>query len=301
MTISTIAHSLALHLDQIQMSNIDYIWLNQGMGKKTIQFQYKKEKFVLQLRTKRQYYEPVGEATNKWKAINCKTLPLTLSGEIENQNKYYVFPFKDWSPAKNYFSSCHESKKCQLGYQIGVNIAKLNSITTCNYGIFKEELTGKFNSWFEFLNIKSEEMLTILNERNIIKSKVSDKIISMIQSLGERINISEPKLIYVDINLNNVLIKPDGSDLVIIDYDYLISGDPLWSYGRIFPVFGNSKLTKSIQRGFIQQFKEADPYLLEVYEILNSLELLITPIINKELLHRRKRLLDALDSYQILK
>lgn len=288
------ARALASKVAAAHARSEDFDWLPEGMGKRSVRWRHDGRELVLQIRPAVSFYEPVVEACRVWTAAGANTLPLLSWGSLPDGCRFYVFPFVEWPTAAQTLLSASRSERARHAERIGMAFARLNTVATVGFGEFKVAMQGVHSTWFGFLERRTQRIMATLVERELVVPEVKTKVCALLQQLEPYLAAVSPQLLYVDVKLDNVLLQPDGEGLCIVDYDYLLSGDGLWSAGRIAPIYGRSDVADAMRAGFLRELGCADVAVLQVYELLHTLELLTTPVHSPELAARRERLIRAL-------
>jgi len=254
----------------------DAMKLSCGMGKQSTLLEYGGQHIVLQIRRSVPFYEPVPEACAAWQTAGLKTLPLLSSGKLSNNNRFYVFPYVPWKTAEIAFSEFHQDLVYSFGIRLGVAFADLSTVTTSGYGTFLSGFHGERVHWQSFVQTTILGTLEVLKKRKIVSDFQAKRIKEILASQKASCPNIPPRLVYVDIKLENVLLSPDLDDFVIIDYDYLISGDPIWGAARFMILCQHPALASGFASGFFDRCNFLNDSVPFQYELAHILELLTT-------------------------
>lgn len=276
----------------------EFDWLPEGMGKRSVRWRHEGRELVLQVRPSTPFYEPVVEACSAWTAAGVATLPLLAWGALPAGGNFYVFPFVGWPTAGQALLDVTAHERIEHAEQIGMEFARLSTVATTGFGEFKVDLRGMDGTWFGFLERRAHQIMTTLSKGDLTMPLPSNRVQALLRRFEPLLADVAPRLLYVDVTLNNVLLEPDGDGLRVIDYDYLLSGDTLWIAGRIAPLYGQSDIADAMRKGLLRELGHSDMTVLPLYELLQTLELLTTPIRSPEHAARSARLLRALEQWQ---
>jgi len=120
-------------------------------------------------------------------------------------------------------------------------IKKINKAPMEGFGWLSPEGKGYWKTWDEFVfKILGEKL-----RKGIRKKKISSSFASRIQKKfwdnQELFMNVKPKLLKTDTSLGNYIFN-DGKLVAVIDFDFTMSGDPLWQVGHFISMY--PKLTK---------------------------------------------------------
>lgn len=187
------------------------------------------------------YYKSLNSKLAVFKELKGKTIDELNNEELEKYSDKII------ESVCNYFDSISKFK-------------------TTGYGILDDNLHGKYDSFFTFLNIRQQETSSILSEYNEWNS-LYDSIISKYK----KIIIPDNSLVPIDTNLKNIMLLNDGN-VKFIDPGEMISGPILMGYGdfvaHTYKTILYDKLIKKLNLDSEQE------KLLRIYAIFSSLNVL---------------------------
>ncbi len=101
------------------------------------------------------------------------------------------------------------------------------------------------------------ESLNKFLENNQIQHRLGDSLITQIKKFFQKyehlFDCTDPRLVYVDFHLRNIIIQ-DKEFRSLIDFDYFISGDPLVMYAHIcFRLMENHPSLKEIFKNLLNE------------------------------------------------
>jgi hypothetical protein len=286
------ARTVARRVACLAWGSPGFEWLPRSMGKRSIRWRHGGLQLVLQVRPPVAWYEPVAEACACWSRSGGSTLRLLASGLLADGSRFYVFPYIEGRSAAEALGELSSRQRHGFAERIGAAFARLNTVPTSEFGEFRYGLNGTRATWFNFLEGRANEALAELLGRGLVADR--DRVAAMDRIEPARKLQISPRLLYVDVKLDNVVI-PAGTDaFVIIDYDYLLSGDPMFSGARMRPFYGSPSIAEPLMAGFFSVLGPLDIDVLRAYETLHTLELLRTPTQSTELRLRSQRLVRLL-------
>lgn len=266
---------------------LDYKLIRESEWKNTYLLLIQDSQFIVQIRKKVGFYEHVVEALKVWNKNKCNVSQLIY---FEDNEKYmaYVFPYIKGVIAKDIiFVEDNILSNKELLFNIGKKIRELCTENTNGFGWLVDSFTGQFNSWYEYLN---NIVVGNINKIRDISSKADiDSILALLNKNKEKLMHINPKLLYVDINLGNIIVN--NNDIWIIDYDYLISGDELWIVALFEVLYDQLAEKNHFTNGFLFNDEIVDKELLTLYKILHLIQLTSSKNVDKQEIYRREKLL----------
>lgn len=267
--------------------SFDYKLIRESEWKNTYLLLVQDNQFIVQIRKKVGFYEHVVEALKVWNENKCNVSQLIY---FENSEKYmaYVFPYIKGVVAKDaILLEDNILSDKELLFNIGKKIRELCTENTNGFGWLVDSFTGQFNSWHEYLN--NIVVGNINKIRDICSEKDIDNILTLLNKNKEKFMHINPKLLYVDINLGNIIVN--NNDIWIIDYDYLISGDELWIVALFEVLYDQLAGREYFAKGFLFNNEMVDTELLTLYKILHLIQLTSSKNVEKQESYRREKLL----------
>lgn len=272
---------------EVKHNHFNYSILRQSEWKNTYLLIIENNKFIVQIRKKVEFYEHVVEALDVWNKKKCKVNNL-IYVEDKKDLIAYVFPYIEGTISKEILlENDYEGEKKLILSNIGKSVRELCNENTSGFGWLEAPFKGHFESWHEYLeNIITNNKEILLN---ICTNKQIIKLYEFLDNNKSKLYKVNAKLLYVDINLGNIILS--NNDIVIIDYDYLISGDPLW-IPALFSVLYNDLAEKdSFISGFLGSDDYIDKDIFNLYKIINLIQLFSNINIEERERNRRKELL----------
>ena len=266
------------------------IEIKGGSGKKTYHIIKNTLSIALQIRPHQPFYEPVVEAHSYWNTIS---VPKLLGWGSITGHHYYIFSWVDGIQAKRYIQKLASNKKKKVLIGIGTAFASLCKIPSTKFGCYRKKLTGEEKTWKDFVICRFHENIENALNKNIISSKLAIHLHNHNLTLKTtKLQCDHPKLLYIDTNLTNVIMESSTHNPIIIDHDYLVSGDPAWVLARLSVLFNDQNDAQYIMKGFKQVLDIEKSKYHQYFRIIHSLELSLLPINQGEqTLRRRRRLM----------
>lgn len=134
-----------------------------------------------------------------------------------------------------------------IGNQLAESLKQMHNIKTKNYGLFKSNGEGEFESFDEMIKNDIEKGITNLINLNLFREERINEIKEIIYNNLDLIYCKEPRLVLNDINPKNILIDDYGSIEGIVDFEFCRSADPLHDVAKM--IYLNDRLP-GIYEGF---------------------------------------------------
>ena len=266
--------------------------LKGGIGKKS--YVVADRDAVIQIRPFQKWHEPVVEAHRLWKRRGCSVAELLAAGAIAGY-RYYVFAHVRGEP----LGWQHMTAENLTRY--GRAVREMSSVSTSQFGEFGSGLSGMFGTWEEFLLTRVHRYAAALSARGLLPAGVSaTDVIHCAHSTFRRSELNgggdgRPRLLYVDVSPTNALVDPMSGQVWVIDYDYLISGDPQFVLARSSLVVENESWLRWFATGF--EAADINEVTFSGYRLVHALEMLTTPAKDHGwIADRQPRLLAELES-----
>jgi hypothetical protein len=269
-----------------------------GMGKSS--FLLPSTDVLIQVREVQKWHEPVVEACRSWSRRGYRIATLVTTGRLGNVI-YYAFTWISGRPLEAALSAHTKADQRLLLSAFGARARELCSIPTVDFGEFRCGFRGQFSTWSQFVLARMYQNLTTAHYSGLLPqggfpyTRFMQRAREILDHTSRSSWNPRPMLVYVDVSLSNALICT-GNEITIIDYDYLISGDPLFALARFSIVVDDHDKFRWFAQGFGSELP-TDSDLFKIYQILHILELLATPSFGgNQILERRGRLQSSLIS-----
>ena len=113
-----------------------------------------------------------------------------------------------------------------IAFEIGVAVAKWQSVILPGFGVLDKNLRGYHKSYSEYFHLQLKRHLTFLMESNFLTTSECSEILVMVADHKKLLDIECGCLVHKDLALWNILGSSDRID-AFIDFDDAISGDPM--------------------------------------------------------------------------
>ncbi|MCB1276833.1 aminoglycoside phosphotransferase family protein [Prosthecobacter sp.] len=114
----------------------------------------------------------------------------------------------------------------RIAFDIGVAVAKWQSITLEGFGVLDESLRGYHTTYADYFRLRLDEHLDFLVTRGFLNREQRDEIAAEIQNHQALLQLDRGCLVHKDLALWNIL-GSESQIAAFIDFDDAISGDPM--------------------------------------------------------------------------
>lgn len=179
-----------------------------------------------------------------------------------------VYEMLDGHTLADIYNSLSASEKLAISHEIADNYNRMSQIATAGYG--KMESFGKFEyrTWQEFL-LNAIEVANKIAEENHDAPMLTcyEKLAEMTPTIKE----PQSRLVWSDFSSDNIIVTDNGHLSGFIDFDGLLSGDPMLGLGYFIARESNSELRRIIMASF--DLTESS-YLIDYYALIRWCRLL---------------------------
>jgi len=260
--------ALTRHLSECE----DVVAVPGGVGKATYRVGRGAISVALQIRALQPFHEPVAEAHTEW-AAQSASVPRLLAWGGLTTDRFYVFQWIDGEPAAVRMRRLEHAAREALLRRIGAAFANLCRIPTTRFGYFRHGLEGSNASWLDFVAQHLRRNVLRARRARAITRDLERRLLERLPSVHLYLpRCEQPRLVYVDVSLENVIVEAASDRPVVVDHDYLISGDPGWVLARIDVLHGDTSLAAALT----SEFREAvAATTCGLYRVCHALELLL--------------------------
>lgn len=113
-----------------------------------------------------------------------------------------------------------------IAFDIGVAVAKWQSIMFEGFGVLDESLRGYHTTYADYFHLRLDEHLNFLVARDFLNREQRDEIAAEIEAHQALLQLDRGCLVHKDLALWNIL-GSESQIAAFIDFDDAISGDPM--------------------------------------------------------------------------
>jgi len=128
------------------------------------------------------------------------------------------------APDLNHWFKQGTLDQSSIAFEIGVSVAKWQSITLDGFGVLDENLSGYHTHYADYFYLRLEQHLDFLIARGFLTH--DDEILKMVDRHRDLLGLATGCLVHKDLALWNIM-GSETSIAAFIDFDDTISGDPL--------------------------------------------------------------------------
>ena len=151
--------------------------------------------------------------------------------------------------------------------KIGSNLARLHSITLDGFGFLqrqdsKDTLAGLNHSYQEYYYNRLPEQLHYLQQNDWVDSETLGRVLRAVHQNEGRLHLTRGSLINQDFGLWNC-IGTSSQLNGIVDWDSVISGDPLTDFAAAFCSYDQQALNQ-IRAGYLEESRLPDAFAVRL-------------------------------------
>lgn len=266
-------HALLLKIGYESPENLEYI--NKGVMTDKYSFRWHAEEYIIRCYPPNRSWLAKIEYQYLEKFQNNQILaPKPEKFQVDGQAAliYKKLPGKTLGEVYDKLDDVHKDCLCQ---DIVENYKKISAITTSNYGDLKDDGNFSYNSWKDFLLDSINTALRIFesqgNEAKVVCCKG-------LRNYVETISLAEGKLVWSDFSVDNIIVNEQNQLSGFIDFEGLISGDPLLGLGYLI---AHGKNNDFVRRIFQKYGVDNERHKIDFYSVLRYCRLL--PYVNNNL------------------
>jgi aminoglycoside phosphotransferase (APT) family kinase protein len=193
----------------------------------------------------------------------------THTNEKINNTSYIIYEKLEGFTLSSVYSKLNQSQRESITHQIVKNLSRMNEIKLTGFGVPVDDKRFSDLSWLSFVNMSISRGTDYLTQNKILEYNQLNNLLRFMNEQLSKIN-TQPNLIWSDLSMHNIIVQ--GDKLIgFIDFDGIMSGDPMLQYGYLFAKDSNSDFLKRIIRNHGQQISYEQLYF---YAILRYLRLI---------------------------
>lgn len=164
-------------------------------------------------------------------AKNDIKAPLPVcTNKTESKITYLIYEWVEGETLNDKFTTLNENELNDICIEVICNYQKINKIKVNKYGGVNKGSIYGYNSWSHFIKAEIEK------SRKYFKQTRNKKFIKICNGLFDYVDkIKEPSpcLVWSDFSFDNIIISKDNHLAAFIDFEGMMSGDPLLGIGYI--------------------------------------------------------------------
>ncbi|WP_255260560.1 phosphotransferase family protein [Bacteroides sp. L10-4] len=190
--------------------------------------------------------------------------------EAKDGISYLIYQWVEGKTLKEAFNELNEDELSTLCDEIIENYTAINRIETRKFGRVVKGRVYEHNTWQHFLRIEIEQ------SRHYFKYEKDQKHVHICDGLYDYIdNILEPtsNLVWGDFSLDNIIVTEDKHLAAFIDFEGMVSGDPLLGISYLLSQEPDHPFTKCILKKYGIQENSEQSKLLDFYAVFRYIRI----------------------------
>lgn len=158
-----------------------------------------------------------------------EVIALDLSKSIVPYH-YIILTKTDGTPLIDDWPEFSEAQKAEAGRAAGRYLAMMHNISLGGFGKLMNIETDPLPHWFDYIEQFFERYAQYLLAQNVIDALIYGRMHACLDQMRPTIDCeSDGRLVHGDYQFENLLHR-DGIITGIIDFEWGISGDPIWDF-----------------------------------------------------------------------
>lgn len=183
---------------------------------------------------------------------------------------YIIYYWVEGETLKDKNDKLSEAQINSICDEVVENYRKISEFKITKYGRVAEGGLFNYDSWKHFLQSEIEQ------SRLFFKHEKDDENVEICDGLYEYVEqIEEPSncLVWSDFSLDNIIISEDNKLAGFIDFEGLMSGDPILGISYLLSQGGISRITRCILQKYGLYDKPKQRKLLDFYSVFRYIRL----------------------------
>ena len=164
-------------------------------------------------------------------AKNGIKAPLPVcTNKTESKITYLIYEWVEGETLNDKFTTLNENELNDICIEVICNYQKINKIKVNKYGGVNKGSIYGYNSWSHFIKAEIEKSRKYFKQtKNIKFIKICNGLFDYVDKIKE----PSPCLVWSDFSFDNIIISKDNHLAAFIDFEGMMSGDPLLGIGYI--------------------------------------------------------------------
>lgn len=182
-------------------------------------------------------------------AKNGIKAPLPVcTNKTESKITYLIYEWVEGETLNDKFTTLNENELNDICIEVICNYQKINKIKVNKYGGVNKGSIYGYNSWSHFIKAEIEKSRKYFKQtKNIKFIKICNGLFDYVDKIKE----PSPCLVWSDFSFDNIIISKDNHLAAFIDFEGMMSGDPLLGIGYIL---SHSNPTHPFTRLILEQY-----------------------------------------------
>lgn len=152
------------------------------------------------------------------------------TNKTESKIAYLIYEWVEGETLNDKFTTLNENELKNICIEVVCNYQKINKIKVNKYGGVNKGSIYEYNSWGHFIKAEIEKSRKYFKQtKNIKYIKICNGLFDYIDKIKE----PSPCLVWSDFSFENIIISKDNHLAAFIDFEGIMSGDPLLGIGYI--------------------------------------------------------------------
>ena len=163
--------------------------------------------------------------------------------------------------------------KNHLAGEITQQLAMLDGLEMTGYGELHDCFHGKALAWNEFIDEAFRHGSEALHRNSLLPGSLLKRIAVLENRTGDFMPDMAPRLVWADINTDNILVDDEGGLTGLIDFESCLSGDGLLTLGYCAALYGRSGLAELLVSAYPKPIGPSELVLIDWYTVVRLLRI----------------------------
>jgi len=186
---------------------------------------------------------------------------------------YVVYRRIEGETLADRLATLDDERRRRLAADLAHHLERLERVRFEGAGDLETGSIARAASWSAFVSASMRDGLDAIRRHAVLEPALADALERAV-GRGPPAPMREPrKLVWGDINFENILVADDGTVAGLIDFEGCLSGDPLATLGYCGAVHGRDPFFRSLVGAWPRALTAAEGQLVAWYALLRALRL----------------------------
>ena len=188
---------------------------------------------------------------------------------------YMIYGYIEGFPLSRRLHDMTEAQLLAFCGNIVTALQKMATIPIEGFGELVSADKGSWASWKDFLDRSFSEGLTALEKKSFCSKDQLKHMESLYERVAGQCLEERGKIIFSDLRPGNLLATPKMNLAAIIDFEGVLSADPLLSLGYCYAACGDDVFFEAIARSWEERLGPIDWQRLDLYAVLRVMRIAV--------------------------
>lgn len=218
-------------------------------------------------------FEP--DVIRKCRAMDMKVPMVYTDSRSEPKfvSDYMIYEFVKGRPLSSQLAKISRKQIRAVCEEVVEAIDRMARIKIDGFGELVSENRGTDASWADFVKTSFRRGLTARPKTPFCSKEQLGKLELLCKELDHKYAEVDGRLVYSDLRPENIILAPDMKLAAIVDFEGVLSGDPLLSLGYCYAACGDNLFFSAMEKCWAKRIGPIDRRRLDVYAILRIMRI----------------------------